>query len=455
MISLRCFQVHIFLRVVLAAFIVSLVGLVFGFSSIKPILLREKMYYNLCENGTTNGTSYEHNQTKSCPEQVVRMNSILFVLAGGLNAGTLFTGFLLDKLSPRTNLFIGGVVWSVSLFGFGCSTYFRALDPYFWWIAHLTFLLCGVSATLVFFVFMKYPRDIPKIAELKGVHEVITSLLTVCWDLSIMWVIYFIADYTHIPLIYLFIGLIILMSGPLILSWIFLPLPEFKMERIGHSIQENEEEQDENQYLLTKDIENESLFRQIFKFDIILMYFFMINLMQHQSWFLTTIYDQVLDLSKSRDVAETHNTIFSILLPVIALLFNFIFAKLLQNFLNAIGALTLFTFIYTIIRYMGNVNLFYLMYCVWIPWRISSFTLYYAYFEKTTAKSKYSFFIMSIGFTIGGLLSFITVFYNYLVEFYFNGSFFYINVFLDIFNIFIHLAVVGYLIKKQNPNLRF
>ncbi len=76
-------------------------GIVFGYAAIKPVLIREQVYRNLC-------TKKEiEDGVRVCYDQEVRLNFMFTVAAVGTNVAALPIGAILDNYGPRACGIIG------------------------------------------------------------------------------------------------------------------------------------------------------------------------------------------------------------------------------------------------------------------------------------------------------------------------------------------------------------
>eukprot|EP01080_Neovahlkampfia_damariscottae_P009690 gene9690-1896_t len=185
-----------------------------------------------------------------------------------------------------------------------------------------------------------------------------------------------------------------------------------------------------------------SFFQSICSPSVLLLYIFMITVMQQQTWTVSTIYDQILYRSGDANIAEFHSSFFGLVFPVVGFFSNLIYGRLVQNLNFGFILLTLCSCGYTVVKYLPNVSIQLLMYLFWVPWRSCAFTFYYASFQKIKINKKYLMTLTSIEFSISGTLSFFTVLYNFIVEEYLNGSFLFFNIALDSFNILVHFVVL-------------
>ncbi|KAF2755003.1 MFS general substrate transporter [Pseudovirgaria hyperparasitica] len=78
-------------------------GVVFGFAAIKPVLIAEGAYHDLC--------SPEEQHLPSCYEQELRLNLMFTIAAVATNVCALPVGTILDRFGPR----VSGIIGSTSL----------------------------------------------------------------------------------------------------------------------------------------------------------------------------------------------------------------------------------------------------------------------------------------------------------------------------------------------------
>lgn len=80
-------------------------GIVFGFAALKPILIQEGIYHELCPN-----------QEEICIEQDLKLNKMFTIAAVTTNATALAVGFILDKYGPRVCGFLGSMFLIIASF---------------------------------------------------------------------------------------------------------------------------------------------------------------------------------------------------------------------------------------------------------------------------------------------------------------------------------------------------
>lgn len=116
-------------------FCLLMVGLVFGFAALKPILVDSGVYAELCPNGQA-----------PCAEQDTRLNLLFIVASSVNNIAALPMGAFLDRAGPKITTMTGGV-----LFAAGCATFAVGhvkgwLDTY---LAGFTLLALGSPAVFL------------------------------------------------------------------------------------------------------------------------------------------------------------------------------------------------------------------------------------------------------------------------------------------------------------------
>ncbi|KAI8819957.1 major facilitator superfamily domain-containing protein [Fimicolochytrium jonesii] len=116
----------------------STAGIIFGFQSLRPALLKSGVYANLCSNASTIAGDQE-----PCIPQLLRLNLMFTVASTGANLASLPIGLGLDRYGPRKTVFAGCVLCFLGSLLFGISS--TAFDGY------LTgYLLLGVGGPFCF-----------------------------------------------------------------------------------------------------------------------------------------------------------------------------------------------------------------------------------------------------------------------------------------------------------------
>jgi hypothetical protein len=293
--------------------------------------------------------------------------------------------------------------------------------------------------------------QIPRTKEFQGYHEYIVAFLGISLDSSIMYFIYVIARFAKVRLFYLFLGLIGLGLPPMILILSFYYLPQYQIEEEDLN-ERNPINKTKEEIIVEEESEKENLtfWKSLTSPALLLIYLYLINVVHNQTWMLSTLYDQVLQRSKDTSIAEWHNSLFGLLFPIVGVLSNLVYGKFVQDLRIGFIILSVLSLGFTTVRYLPNVQIQILFYMFWIPWRSCSFTFYYACFQKIKVNQSYVMTLTALGFSISGLLSMMSSVYDHLVENYFGGSFLYVNIGFDVFNLFCNAMVLIFFSKITN-----
>ncbi|KAM0746826.1 MFS general substrate transporter [Meredithblackwellia eburnea MCA 4105] len=118
-------------------------GVIFGFAALKPVLIQEGIYADLCEPGERHQD--EDGNWNVCLGQDTRLN-LMFTLATVItNVVCLPVGYTLDHLGPRKTSILGSVVFGIGAFFFGLGYRSSFIDSYI-----LGFIFLGVGGPLIF-----------------------------------------------------------------------------------------------------------------------------------------------------------------------------------------------------------------------------------------------------------------------------------------------------------------
>ncbi|KAJ5342862.1 Major facilitator superfamily domain general substrate transporter [Penicillium brevicompactum] len=90
-------------------------GVVFGFAALKPVLIREKVYRNLCSQA-----ELERN-VDVCDGQEIRLNLMFTIAAVVTNVSALPVGTILDAYGPRVSSIIGSICLAIGAILFGTA----------------------------------------------------------------------------------------------------------------------------------------------------------------------------------------------------------------------------------------------------------------------------------------------------------------------------------------------
>lgn len=105
-------------------------GIVYGFAALKPILIAEGVYSDLCHDNDTFGHLREENPGTPCVAQDMRLN-LFFVLASiSANMSSLMAGASLDRFGRRSCWIIGSALVAVGSLLMGLSFSIPEFDGY-------------------------------------------------------------------------------------------------------------------------------------------------------------------------------------------------------------------------------------------------------------------------------------------------------------------------------------
>ncbi|KAJ5484608.1 Major facilitator superfamily domain general substrate transporter [Penicillium expansum] len=90
-------------------------GVVFGFAALKPILIREKVYRNLCSQAEL------EEDVDVCYGQEIRLNLMFTIAAVVTNVSALPVGTILDAYGPRVSGIIGSICLAIGAVLFGTA----------------------------------------------------------------------------------------------------------------------------------------------------------------------------------------------------------------------------------------------------------------------------------------------------------------------------------------------
>ncbi|KAK9857485.1 Sucrose/H+ symporter [Penicillium brevicompactum] len=90
-------------------------GVVFGFAALKPVLIREKVYRNLCSQAEL------ERDVDVCDGQEIRLNLMFTIAAVVTNVSALPVGTILDAYGPRVSSIIGSICLATGAILFGTA----------------------------------------------------------------------------------------------------------------------------------------------------------------------------------------------------------------------------------------------------------------------------------------------------------------------------------------------
>ncbi|KAM3468692.1 hypothetical protein MY5147_007684 [Beauveria neobassiana] len=154
-------------------------GIVFGFASIKPILVYEGVYSEFCSNGAGTGTEGGKSdggdsRGQPCAEQEIRLNLLFIVASVTTNTSSLFAGYTLDRFGRRWCATVAAgflAVGALMLASHGSMLY--KLDGYL-----LGNFFLSLGGTFLFLPSFQLSNAFPKHAGL------VVALITCAFDAS-------------------------------------------------------------------------------------------------------------------------------------------------------------------------------------------------------------------------------------------------------------------------------
>lgn len=322
-------------------------GIVFGYAAIKPVLIREHVYRDLCtEEELEKGV-------RTCYDQEIHLNLMFTVAAVGTNVAALPIGAILDTLGPRVCGIIGSFLLTIGalLFALAWELPFDGFIP--------GYLFLALGGPFVFISSFQLSNTFPKHSGL------ILALLTGAFDSSsavflVYRMLYQWSEETFIPkrffLVYLIVPALIL-----IVQIFYMPKSSYKT--VGELVKQVEEvdtnyddQMDEHTALLREEsrenrqsvvseitdllgsksggkqlkqeerknaisgvwgaLHGKTVTQQIFSPWFILITLFTVIQMTRINFFVATIRPQYEYLLSSYDKAVEVNTFFDIALPL-------------------------------------------------------------------------------------------------------------------------------------------
>ncbi|KAI0973025.1 amino acid transporter [Xylaria arbuscula] len=145
-------------------------GIVFGFASLKPILIAEGVYGELC-----NVEHHDGNPLAKipCPEQDMRLNLFFAAASVTANISALFAGYTLDHYGRRTCYVIAAVVIAAGSVLLGYAFAIPEFDGYI-----MGNIMLAIGGTFLFVPSFRLANAFPKYSGL------IVAIITGCFDAS-------------------------------------------------------------------------------------------------------------------------------------------------------------------------------------------------------------------------------------------------------------------------------
>lgn len=146
-------------------------GIVFGFASLKPILIAEGVYSDLCEANSSDGNALD--ATIPCPEQDMRLNLFFVSASITANIAALFAGYVLDHYGRRTCYIIAAIVIAAGSVLLGYAFSIPEFDGY-----TLGNVMLSIGGTFLFVPSFRLANAFPKYSGL------IVAVITGSFDAS-------------------------------------------------------------------------------------------------------------------------------------------------------------------------------------------------------------------------------------------------------------------------------
>ncbi|SCU79599.1 LAFA_0B04236g1_1 [Lachancea sp. 'fantastica'] len=158
-------------------------GIVFGFAALKPILIDQGVYSELCLSSNLTAKSVENaltslrleeSQLKPCTAQDLKLNMMFTLGAGTTNVAALLVGYVLDVKGPRVCGFVGSIALALGALSLAWSSKLSSfLDPYI-----TGYVLLAIGGPFVFISTFQLANSFPSRSG------TILALLTGAFDSS-------------------------------------------------------------------------------------------------------------------------------------------------------------------------------------------------------------------------------------------------------------------------------
>ncbi|KAI0860395.1 amino acid transporter [Xylaria cubensis] len=146
-------------------------GIVFGFASLKPILIAEGVYSELCEANISDGNALD--DTIPCPEQDMRLNLFFVAASTTANITALFAGYWLDHFGRRSCYVIASIFIAAGSVLLGYAFAIPEFDGY-----TLGNIMLSIGGTFLFVPSFRLANAFPKYSGL------IVAIITGSFDAS-------------------------------------------------------------------------------------------------------------------------------------------------------------------------------------------------------------------------------------------------------------------------------
>ncbi|KAJ9139201.1 Protein FMP42-like protein 2 [Pleurostoma richardsiae] len=151
-------------------------GPVFGYAALKPVLIAEGVYHDLCPADEPTGVSHgiaDDNSEVPCVEQDIRLNILYIAASITLNVSTVFAGYTLDRWGRRICYLISAVILAAGTLLMASAFAIPKFDGYL-----AGNVLLGLGGTYVFVPSFQLANAFPKYSGL------IVALVTGAFDAS-------------------------------------------------------------------------------------------------------------------------------------------------------------------------------------------------------------------------------------------------------------------------------
>lgn len=183
-------------------------GIVFGYAALKPVLIREHVYRNLCTKDEL------ERGVRTCFEQEIRLNLMFTVAAVGTNVAALPIGAILDHFGPRVCGIIGSFLLAIGalIFAFAWELPFDGFVP--------GYLFLALGGPFIFISSFQLSNTFPKhsgliLALLTGAFDTSSAVFLVYrmiyqWSNGSFWPKQFFLAYLIVPICILIIQLLLM-----------------------------------------------------------------------------------------------------------------------------------------------------------------------------------------------------------------------------------------------------
>lgn len=154
-------------------------GITYGFAALKPVLIAEGVYRELCDpndlaNSEFNRIDYTSSNSRvPCAEQDLRLNLFFVVTLIMFNVSTLFAGIVLDRFGRRVCYIASSVLLAIGCVLMGSAHAIRVIDAYI-----VGNLFLGLGGTFLFVSSFQLATAFPKYSG------TVVALVTGAFDAS-------------------------------------------------------------------------------------------------------------------------------------------------------------------------------------------------------------------------------------------------------------------------------